>query len=181
LGVDVRTDDDGREQLKFWKATDMVMINGRLQPCVDTLERSRAMTTDQTARRWEVSTAGIAALLKELPSSTEQLIAEQVAAAIAGLPAPKDGIDSEAVKRLIDEKLSAAVKVSQRRKPGPKTQWRLIVAGAARDYYREHKRYPTPEEVVGRCQNELKDLLPKDRDVLDDGSVYQLLRFLGAE
>src|SRR5262249_407794 len=32
LGVEVRADDDSHERLKFWAATDMVMINGRLQP-----------------------------------------------------------------------------------------------------------------------------------------------------
>jgi hypothetical protein len=172
LDVDVRTDDDGHERLKFWAATDMVMINGRLQPCVDPFDRSRAMTTDQTARRWEVSTAGIAALLKELPFNTEQLIAEQVAAAIAGLPAPKDGIDFEAVKQLIDEKLAAAAKVSQRRKPGPKADWRFVAAGEAYNFHRERRRMPSFKELAARCDDKL------DRP-LDETNTYKLLTYLG--
>jgi hypothetical protein len=73
LGVDVWTDDDGHERLKPWAATDMVMINDRLQPCVDPFDRSRAMTTDQSARKWEVSAVGVVALVKELSSNTEQI------------------------------------------------------------------------------------------------------------
>jgi hypothetical protein len=165
----VRTDVDGHERLKVRKGTDAVTTSG-----------DRLLGIDQMARKWEVSAAGIAALRAKLSSTPEQLIAEQVAAAIAELPAPKDGIDSEAVKQLIDEKLAAAAKESQQRKRGPKTHWRLKAAGAACDFYEEHGRYPSAEELSDRCKDKLKGLLPKGR-VLDDGSIYQLLRYLGAE
>jgi hypothetical protein len=66
LSVDVWTDDDGCEQLKLRKATDMV--GGDHQACVEPFDRSLAMASDQTSRRWEVSAAGIAALLAELSS-----------------------------------------------------------------------------------------------------------------
>jgi hypothetical protein len=65
LVVDVWTDDDGREQVKVWKATDMPMTKDDPEPWEKPFERSRRMGIDQTARRWEISTAGIAALLKE--------------------------------------------------------------------------------------------------------------------
>jgi hypothetical protein len=178
LDVDVWTDDDGCEQFKIWKATDMP--GDWPSPLVKPFERSRAMTLDQSNRKWEVSAAAIAALLKELSSNTEQLIAERIAAAIAELPLPKDGIDLETVNRLIGEALSAPTKISQQRKRGPKAGWRRIAAGEICRFYEKHNRYPTAEQVDDLCRDKLKDLLPKGR-VLDDGSIYQLLRYLGAE
>jgi len=60
LAVDVWTDDDGREQHKIWKATDM----GRIFDD-EPFDRYRAMESDQSARKWEISAAAIVALLKE--------------------------------------------------------------------------------------------------------------------
>jgi hypothetical protein len=102
--------------------------------------------------------------------------------ALSRLPAPKDGIDPETVKQLIDESLSVALAASpqQQRKRGPKARWRLIVAGEACTFYQKHGRYATAKELIELCQDKVKDLLPKGR-VLDDSSIYQLLRYLGAE
>jgi hypothetical protein len=132
----------------------------------------RPMVKDLSYRPWEVSTASIAALRAKLSSTPEQLIAEQVAAAIAELPAAKDGIDLEAVKQLIDEKLAAAAKVSQRRKPGPKADWRFVAAGEAYMFRREHGRMPSFKELAARCDDGLDS-------PLDETNTYKLLTYLG--
>jgi hypothetical protein len=168
--MDGWTDADGQPQFRIRNGVDTSMTIG-----------DRPMDIDLSYRPWEISTAAVAALQKELSSDTEQLIAERIAAAIAELPAPKDGIDLEVVQQLINKALSASPKTSHRRKTGPKVRWRMFAAKAACDFYLKHGRDPTAKELIESCQNEIveRGLLKKGK-VLDDGSVYELLRFIGA-
>jgi hypothetical protein len=127
----------------------------------------------------------VAASVTELSPKDEidlEVVKRLIDEALSRLPAPKDGIDLETVKQLIDEALSIALAVSpqQQRKRGPKARWRLMVAGEACTFYQKHGRYATAKELIELCQDKVKDLLPKGR-VLDDSSIYQLLRYLGAE
>jgi hypothetical protein len=90
--MDGWTDADGQPQFRIRNGVDTSMTIG-----------DRPMDIDLSYRPWEISTAAVAALQKELSSDTEQLIAERIAAAIAELPAPKDGIDLEVVQQLINK------------------------------------------------------------------------------
>src|SRR6516165_7049704 len=155
LSVDVWTDDDGCERLKLWAATDMVG-NGDHQACVGGYERARAMEADQSARKWQVSAAGITALLKE---SNTELIAEKITAAIAELPAPKDGIDVEAVKQLIDEKFAAAAKTSpqQRRKPGTKKHGAFPSSGTLGELCEAEMGYMPDPSAINKLLRDLAD------------------------